>query len=339
MEQQPVGVAVIGLGRVSRSHLDGLRHWPSLGRLVAVVDVREDLARSVAREFQVDYYTDVTAALEDDRIDAVVVCLPHSLHARVTIEAAEKGKHVLVEKPMATCLEDGQAMVAAAEKNGVRLMIGQSRRFIYPLMEAKRRLHEIGNLINLLYVFACYFDVRTAPAWWRSREATGGLVYPMLGSHSVDYTLWVNEGKKPVSVYAQGCSHNPDFEGDDDATIVITFEDGSHATNFLSINNRPSRHEGLLIGTRGSIYFTHSGDHEGLIGVPDTQLQINGQWVTFEDRVPHNFALQMREFLLSILERREPRPSGREVLTQLRVIEAAMQSAAEGRVIPLTNDR
>ncbi|HEY8529660.1 MAG TPA: Gfo/Idh/MocA family oxidoreductase [Paenibacillaceae bacterium] len=330
-----VRIAVLGLGRISRTHIDGIRHWPELCELYAVVDVQEHLAKSFSEEFGVRYYTSVDDAFADPNIDAVVVCLPHHLHKEVTVKACNAGKHVLVEKVMANSVAEGEAMVQAAEANGVNLMVAQSRRFFTATREAWNQRKNIGKITNMLYSFVCYFNVNTAPVWWRKKEYTGGLVYPMLGSHSIDFTLWMLDDRRPVSVYAQGASNNPDFEGDDDVTIIIGFDDGTHATNYLSINNRYPRHEALMIGQNGTIYFSQTGDHIGLIGTADTDLYINGQLVMSGESKPHNFALQMKEFVDSIREKRQPSPSGREILLQLKIIEAAQRSAAEKRVVML----
>jgi predicted dehydrogenase len=241
-----------------------------------------------------------------------------------------------VEKVMATSIEEGRRMVEAAAENDVNLMVGQSRRFFPSLREAKDRLDEIGAPLNLQYTFACHFDVETAPAWWQHEEKTGGLVYPMLGAHSIDYTLWMLSDREPVAVYAEGASNNDTFEGDDDATLVIEFDDGTHATNFLSINTSPSVHRGLVVGSEGSISWDQHGDHSGdLVGVASTDLKINGEPLPEESGKPHNFALQMREFVDSIRDGRKPEAPGEEIMTQLRIIDAARRSAMEDRVIEL----
>lgn len=330
-----VRIAVIGLGRISRTHIDGIQSWPEHCELAAVVDMQEHLAKSYSEEYGVKYYTSTDEAFQDPDIDAVVICLPHHLHEKITTQACAAGKHVLVEKVMANSVAEGEAMVEAAENNGVKLMVAQSRRFFLALQEARKQRAHIGRITNMLYTFACYFDVNTAPVWWRSKKATGGLVYPMLGSHSIDFTLWMLDDRRPVSVFAQGASSNPDFEGDDDVTIIIGFDDGTHATNFLSINNKQSRHEGLMIGTEGSIYFTQAGDHIGFIGTAETDLYVNGELIMTGEPLPHNFAVQMKEFVDSIRENRQPVASGKEILLQLKLIEAAQRSAEEKRVILL----
>ena len=330
-----VRIAVIGLGRISRTHIDAIKYWPEYCELAAVVDVQEDLAKSFSAEFNVPYYTSVDKALSNPDIDAVVICLPHDLHEPICSQACQAGKHVLIEKVMATTVRAGENMVAEAKKNNVKLMVAQSRRFFLAFELLRKSLREIGKVKNMLYTFACFFDIKTAPKWWQSKESTGGLVYPMLGSHSIDFTLWTLDDRKPVSVFAQGASNNSDFEGDDDVTIVIGFDDGTHATNFLSINNKPSKHESLIIGEKGSIYFNQTGDHIGFVGTASTDLYVNGQLVMTGEPLPHNFAVQMKEFATSILEDRQPMASGEEILLQLKIIEAAQQSAREEAVIKI----
>lgn len=330
-----IRIAVVGLGRIAHSHIDGIRQSADACELAAVVDIDEERAQSVGERYDVPYYTETDEAFSAPDIDAVVVCIPHHLHAPIAIDAMEAGNHVLVEKVMATSVEAGERMVETAAENDVNLMIGQSRRFFPSLVAAKDRLSEIGHPLNLQYTFACHFDIETAPPWWQSEEKTGGLVYPMLGAHSIDYTLWMLDDREPVSVYAKGASNNETFEGDDDATLVIGFDDGTHATNVLSINASPSEHRGLVIGSEGTIAWEQHGDHSGdLVGVASTDLEINGEPVSVEEDT-HNFALQMREFANSIREGRDPEAPGREILTQLRIIEAARQSAKEGNEIRL----
>lgn len=328
-------IAVVGLGRVARSHIDGILNSPEHCELGAVVDVREDRARAFAEEYDAPYYTATEEAYAEDAIDAAVICVPHHLHAPLAVEACEAGVHVLVEKVMARSVEEGERMVEAAADNGVNLMIGQSRRFFPALREAYERRGEIGRPTTLLYEFTPFFDADVAPDWWQSEEKTGGLVYPMLGAHSIDYTLWMVDSE-PASVYAEGTANNPDFEGDDDATLLVRFEDGTQATNFLSINNRDPTHRGLVVGTEGSIRWEQSGDHAGgLVGVASTDMRIGGEPVTVPEDAPHNFTNQMREFAASIQEGRAPEPSGEEVLTQLRVMEAAQESARTGERVRL----
>ncbi|WP_338450093.1 Gfo/Idh/MocA family oxidoreductase [Niallia oryzisoli] len=335
MTVEKVKIAIIGLGRIARTHIDAIEHFPELCELTAVVDIKEDLAKSYGEEFNVPYYTSVEKCLEDPNVDAVVICLQHDLHEPISVQASNAGKHVLVEKVMATSVEEGLSMVEAAKNNNKKLMVAQSRRYFQAFHEARKHFHKIGKITNSLYNFTCFFDKDIAPQWWQSKEATGGLAYPMLGSHAIDITLWMLDDRDPVSVFASGVSNNPDFEGHDDITIIIGFNDGTQATCFLGTNNRYPKHEGHLIGKEGSIFWSQTGDHVGLIGTADTDLIVNGERIMTGESIPHNFAIQMKEFVDSIIEDREPLTSGEKIITQLRIIEAAQRSAVEKRVIML----
>jgi len=334
-----VSIAIIGLGRVSRTHIDAIRYVESC-ELAAVADIDEERARTAGEEFDIPYYTDTDEMFAEPTIDAVVVAVPHHLHEPLIVQACEAGKHVLVEKVMATSPQAGQSMVDAAETNDVKLMVGQSYRYFPDFRDARVRRDEIGTPINLLYTLATTLDSETAPSWWQSEEKTGGLAYPMLGSHTVDFTLWMFEPRDPVAVAASGANHNPEFEGDDDVTITIHFEDGSHATNFLTTNSNELHHNGILIGTDGGMRWEQAEwDDSRPFGTTPMEASINGTPVDADAELPHNFAIEMNEFVTAIRNDREPETDGRTVLTQLEVIAAARRAGAEDRVVKLEEIR
>jgi predicted dehydrogenase len=298
----PVQVAVVGLGRVSRSHIDGLSYWPESCELAAVVDVDAARAQAFANEFEVPYYTSTEEAYADPGIDAVVLCLPHHQHAPEAVAAAEAGKHVPVEKVLARPAEEVRTMVEAADQYDVRLMGGQRTRFCPALQRAKAPIEggATGKPSNLMFTYAFDLTPETVPEWWVNEENTGGLVYPLLGSHTVDYTLWTLADRDPVSVYAHGGTEKPEFGGDDYASLIIGFDDGTHSTNIISYNCRPPVGLGLVMGTAGSIRFVQSGVWDGeLVGTGAIDLYVNGDVVETPTE-PHAFARQMKEFVDAI---------------------------------------
>lgn len=336
MNKKNMGIAVIGVGRVGITHLDGIQKCSDKATIAAVIDIDEQRAKKVAKDFNTKYYTNLQSGLKDQDIDAVVICLSHDLHYPIAMECMKANKHVLIEKPFATSLRDADEMIKFSKEKGMVLMAGMSRRHFFAFHELKKRMKdEIGAPFNLLYTFACFFDENIAPLWWRSEEKTGGLSFSMLGSHSIDFTLWMFEDRKPIRVYAEGKDVNPFLQGFDEVSLLIKFDDESIATNFLSINTRPSRHEGLLIGPKGSAYFTHAGDHIGLIGTASTDLYINGNLIMSGEQEPHIFAVQMREFINAIIEKREPSVRLSQIRTQLRIIEAARESVRLRRPVDI----
>jgi predicted dehydrogenase len=120
-------VAVLGLGRVGPTHARAVSQAQG-ARLVAIAEVDErKREEALERLPDVEGIADYHDALARSDIDAVVIALPHWLHAQAAIDAAQAGKHILIEKPMATSVEECDAMLAAAQKSGVRLMVGHTQ--------------------------------------------------------------------------------------------------------------------------------------------------------------------------------------------------------------------
>lgn len=327
-----LGLAVIGLGRIGKTHLDAIRLNSDVAQLVAVVDLNESLVKSIAEKFNTRFYLSVEEALNDPDIQAAVICLPNHLHTPVSLQIMETGRHVLVEKPWAINMEGGKKMLDKAGEKGVILMAGQSFRFLWALQEAKQRVtkDEIGDPFNIIYIFDTPFDQSGAPAWWRDLNKTGGLLFPGAGSHTVDYTLWIYEGKKPVRVYSEARSLNPDFDGMDEIVITIRFDDDSMATSHLSINTKVTKHECFIAGPKGTLDVIIKGGYTPgkLQSVFSADLFFDGKLVRSDNPEFHQFAVQMREFLEAISQKREPIVKHSEILTQLAILEAAQKSAA-----------
>lgn len=337
--EEKIGIVVIGLGRIGESHLDGIRQNADKAVVAAVVDIDESRAKSTAEHYQTKYYYTIEEALKDPAIHAAIICLPHHLHWPAAIQVMEAGRHVLVEKPWAVNLAEGKEMLAKAEEKGVTLMSGQSFRFMWAMWEAKQRVKngEIGEPFDLVYIFAAPFTRDTAPLWWGDEEKTGGMAFTMYGAHTIDYTLWVYENRKPVRIYAEARSINPDFKGMDEITITMRFDDDSMATNILSVNTKPTKHECSIFGPKGRIDVIQRGGHipGQLVGVFTGDLLVNGKLV--KSNVPsfHQFAAQMKEFITAISERHQPVVTYSQMITQMAIIDAAKQSAASNKPVTL----
>ena len=141
-----VKIGIIGTGNISSLHASGFKSHPN-AEIVAVCDKRRKKAESMAAQWGVKrVYKDYNDLLNQPDIDAVSILTPHYLHAPMTIAAAEAGKHVLVEKPIAMNLDDADRMTRAAEKAGVFLMVAENQVFHPPHVEAKKLIErgEIG---------------------------------------------------------------------------------------------------------------------------------------------------------------------------------------------------
>jgi predicted dehydrogenase len=333
-------VAVVGCGRISRSHLEGIRSLPERIELVGVADTLPDRALATQEEYGArKRYASGDEALEDDEVEAVVLCLPNDLHYRVSLQALDHGKHVLVEKPMALTASEADEMVAAAKRADRRLMVGQSRRFYNAVMKSIELIRS-GAIGHLVHVSVSWLETMTEvkTPWWSSAAQAGGLLIGLQGPHVVDYVLWAY-GRKPARVYAETFSNQSIWEGEDEVSSVMGFDKGGIATVQLSWNlrqqassghgegeiDRPwSRYERIIIGSEGTILVKG-----------ETAVGLNGEPIAVEPQPLSNFALQLIEFADSIQEDREPLTSGSVVRDTIEVLDAMRTSAREGRAVHL----
>jgi predicted dehydrogenase len=187
-----VRVAVVGPGRIATAHLRAVVHNVDVAQLVAVVGVPEESERTrqLAQENKaLRACDDLDEALADPTIDAVVLTVPNHLHRPLSIRALQAGKHVLLEKPLATTVDDADAMIDAAQRAERTLMVGQCRRFFPGAREAKQRIASLGRPLDIVHILGVGVDNVMAD-WWRSAADTGGLVLGLNGPHVVDTILW-----------------------------------------------------------------------------------------------------------------------------------------------------
>jgi UDP-N-acetylglucosamine 3-dehydrogenase len=145
-------IGIIGCGWAGSKHAQVIQRLSESVELCALADVDMDVAAARAREWNVNSYTaNYRDILNSEDLDAVSVCLPHQLHAPATIQAAEAGLHVLVEKPLATNLAEADAMIAATEAAGVNLMVAEVVRFssIYKRASKIIRSGTLGDIFLL----------------------------------------------------------------------------------------------------------------------------------------------------------------------------------------------
>ncbi len=345
MAGQKLRLCLVGLGRVATSHLDAIAELKELVELTAVMSRDEAKGRQAAgRHGARKVYTDYEAMLEDREINAVILCLPHFLHEGATIAAARAKKHVLCEKPMALNADEARRMVQAAEEHGVRLMIGQSRRF-YDAVLASRRFVQEGRLGRLVAINEWNYSLRLEdhPSTWRpDLQKSGGRIMPFWGVHLLDYILWMFDAR-PRTVAAQMASVNPNWQGEDEAIVLLGFDGGGMASIHLSWNARirPTHSRQEVIGriwdsSKNAVYERYVIGEKGALYMNDeTELYLDGELVVSGPQRPSNFALQLREFASAIAGGREPLASGREVLKVQETVDAAFRAGHEGCTVVL----
>ncbi len=227
----PFGVAVVGCGGVSSAHFSAYASHPDAD-LVAAVDVRPDLAASSAHRWHARrWYSTVAEVLGDPEVHVVDLCLPHDLHAPVTIQAAKAGKHIFVEKPIANTLDEADRMIAAAEENGVLLMVDQTKRYQNRHRKVKELL-DAGYIGRPLLVRSTYeqdiiyawthMDPERRATYWKHDGVISGI-----GIHSLDLLRWlVAEVVEVQAIASTSDLIDPHRNAEDSAIILLRFENG-----------------------------------------------------------------------------------------------------------------
>jgi predicted dehydrogenase len=244
-------------------------------------------------------------------------------------------KHILVEKPIALNTKQALEMVDEAKRNGMTLMVGQSRRFSDAVFDLQKHIPEIGKLFRIQISFLVNFPSPPTD-WWKRSEEAGGLVILLQGSHSIDSILtWTK--KMPRQVFAFSSRQNTQWEGEDEADILLSFDQGELASMHLSLSTSPEIHEAILVGTKGVMRLT-----EYSTGKPfrfGYHLDLNGKRIYSAEQTPSNYTLQLREFIDAIRGSRTPIASGEEVLSTMRVLDAVRLSEREKRIVSIEEGR
>ena len=224
-------VGLAGVGSVSRTILSNIETIPGV-QLTGIADIRQEALDTVGKKYGVDTFTSVEAMCESANVDAVWVCTPNQFHAEHTITAAEHGKHVICEKPMAVTLEQAQSMVDAVDRNSVRYVQGHSKIFDPPVRMMREMVSsgELGRLIQLnTWEYKPWIsgqprlDTEVDPA-------TGGGVLYRQGPHQTDIVRGIGGGMVR-SLRAIAGRWNPAFPlAEGDYTAFLEFEDGTAAT-------------------------------------------------------------------------------------------------------------
>lgn len=227
MEKLRIGI--IGCGKVAHLHARALKEIPSADfTCVFSRDIRK--AKTFAEQYGVKAYSDLDEMLASRLAQAVIICTPHPNHALPAVRAARAGVHILVEKPLASSLEDCDAMIKAAKDNRVTLgMVGQ-RRFYAPVRRIRRAIDEgkigkpvIGTVNILGWRDEAYY--RSDP--WRGKwKEEGGGVLVNQACHQLDILQWFMGPVEELFGYWSNLNH-PYVEVEDTSAAVIKFRNGA----------------------------------------------------------------------------------------------------------------
>ena len=327
--------AVIGVGSMGSRHA---RIYAARAEteLMAVVSATEATSERVAHEYGCAAYTDYQEMLTAEKPDVVSVAVPTVMHLNVARAALEAGCHVLVEKPIAASVAEGQALIAAAEAADRKLMVGQIVRYD-PAIQALKRHIDAGELGRIFQV-ACR---RVSPFPWRIQDV--GVVLD-LAPHDLDLMRYLT-GEEPVTLYAQTARHFHAVH-EDQLTAQLRFAGG--ILGLLEINwLTPTKvREALVLGERGllradcinhTLAFLENADAAHGARIEDGTLGgvSQGRLVELPVGDQEPIAAEVAAFVASVREDIRVPVTGADGLAALQLALALLQSGAERRPVEI----
>ena len=332
-----LGFAVVGLGRIGKLHAEILRFKIENAKLVAVVDVVEDLARSVAERLGVKYYTDLDKALMDSEVDAVVIATPTFLHRDMIIQSARAGKHIFVEKPMTVTSSEARDVINAVSAAKVKLMVGYMRRFDHGYRKAKEAVErgEIGRVISFISIAR---DPGPPPGWAAEPSKSGGIFLDQL-SHDFDIARWIVGEVSEVYVIGGNYLYEEIKQrGDlDVVSILFRFENG--AQGFIQGTRRSVFGYDLrteIYGEKGTIYIGSNIDNLYAYGSEKGVVYYGIPW--FEKRFLDAYVEELKSFVDAVLNDRDPPITAVDGLRVIQIAEACWRSVKEGKPVTVPRD-
>lgn len=248
-------IALVGCGRISERHFDAIAKTPSL-QLVAVCDDMAERARQAGEKMSVPFYTSFAQLLAERPCDVVAICTPSGLHPKHGIMAAEKGAHVICEKPMATRLEEADALVHACDEAGVYLFVVKQNR-LNPAIQLLKRSIDLGRFGRIYLANTTvrwqrpqsYYDM--AP--WRGTWEFDGGAFMNQASHYVDMIQWLVGPVETVSAKTATLARR--IESEDSGVAVLRFRNGALGTIEVTMLAYPRNLEGsvTILGEKGSV--------------------------------------------------------------------------------------
>lgn len=320
-------VGVAGAGFIGAVHARALMQVPDV-ELVGVADPIAEKAEALVKETAGRPFRDYEELLGAG-IDILSVCLPPQPHLAAAEAAAAAGVHVLMEKPIARTVAEADAMVAACQRGGVRLMTGFTHHF-YPEMREAHRLVRAGAIgrpltaldnMSITYAFVL--------PWYRDREIAGGGVFMCNAVHGLDRVSWVL-GQQITAVVAQ-VEPTTGRKGEDYGSALARFDGGAQGTFFQHWGEyRTLTCDMVIYGDEGMLHVRSWDSITLLSGGKETVQRFYYPDESFPNRTLRGMVAELTEMADAVREGREPSPSGVEGRTSVALVDAIYRSAREG---------
>ncbi len=333
MAQRKVQVSVVGVGLIGEWHA---KTWHRYDRseLMCVCDTNEERAKTVAEKYGCEYTTDYNEIAMSDA-DAVSIATPDFAHTAPALAMIQAGKHVLIEKPLTTSVAEGEEIVAAAERQGVKVMVAQGMRFNPPMITMYDTIQkgEIGDLVMGYIRQSNTLQVPTEMLSWASQSGPHWFLF----AHSMDLARWFT-GQKAIEVYAQGTKKGLAEIGIDAYSAIQAMVKFDHCfftfeTCWIIPRSYPSivEFDLTIYGTKGRLNY---GQNRSGIEVSTTDKHAYGWGVDEIDGklMASDYGYAMH-FIDCVADDKTPITTAERGLEAVAMIEAAVRSMEEGRPV------
>jgi predicted dehydrogenase len=250
-------IAIIGTGGISDSHIQAFLQFPEKCRIVALVDIYPQKAVQKAERYGLNakIYSDHKDLINDGNFDLASVCTPPYVHAEIAINVLKAGKHVLVEKPMATSLKECDQMIQAMQASGKLLSVVAQNRFKTPLWNLKQLIDRnvIGKIVHAQVDSFWWRGHNYYDLWWRGTwEKEGGGCTLNHAVHQVDLFQWMIGMPVEVQAILANVAHD-NSEVEDFSTAVLRYANGSIGQINASLVHHGEPQQFVVQGEHASI--------------------------------------------------------------------------------------
>ena len=359
MRNSVYNIAILGCGKVAHLHASAIQNLPN-ARLAGVWSRTQQTANGFACQYKVPAYTDVAELIKKEKINLAVVCTPHPFHLEPAQQAALQGANILVEKPLASTLEDADKIISTCKKAGVKLGVVSQRRWYEPVLRVKKAI-EAGKIgkpvlgtVNMLgWRDKSYYD---ADKWRGNWKTEGGGVLVNQAPHQLDILLWFMGEVEEVYGIWRNLNH-PYIEVEDTALAVIKFRNGGIGNVIVSNSQKPGIYgkvhvhgeNGASAGvqTDGGAMFI--AGMKGILEPPVNDLwtipgeeELAEKWKMEDvrhfssiDPMTHYMERQIEDFLFALEENRDPLVTGEDGRRTVELFTAIYRSTRDNLPIKL----
>jgi predicted dehydrogenase len=322
---EKIKIGLIGLGYVGKIHLRNSLKLTN-ANLIAISDISKKALNKAKKDGVKKTYTNYEQLLKDPQVDAVIIALPTHLHLQCAKQAAEAGKHIFLEKPIARNLEEAKEIVAFAQKNSVKLMVGYPLRFNKSFRELKAKM-ENGSLGDVEIAYATFISSGPffhraeshapipVPEWWFNKELTGGGALMDVGCHIINLLRWYFGEITTIKGYF-GQRFNLDFE--DSAICLAKFDLGTTAVITAGYFSQGYRLSVEFFGTVDNAFAQHRPGNRLLSAV---QMLSTGRSEFYQPVFN-----ELQYFVNCLIKDSSPSPTGYDGLKDIEAISLAYKN-------------